>query len=117
MKKPYTTLVVTVAVLLIGGACVLGIVSEHVNETTRSCTVLDKDRTTNRDGVSDARIYTKDCGTLQVTDLITRGQLDSSDIFAAIQPGHTYQVTTVGWRLPFASRFPTIVGTPAEVNQ
>lgn len=116
MKNPYTTILVTAAVLMIGGTVTVGIYSERANEQTRTCTVNDKDRTTTREGRSDARIYTEQCGTLQVTDLMTRGQFNSADTFASIEPGHTYEITSVGWRIGLLSSFPTVVGTPAEVN-
>ena len=95
--------------------------SERGNEQTRACTVTDKDRTTvtSRDSAprSDMRIYTNECGTLQVADLPTRGQFESADIYATIEPGTTYEITTVGWRIGWMSAFPTILGTPTEMNR
>lgn len=106
--------------LLIAGAIGTALWSESANETTRTCTVTDKDRTTVSTGDgsrSDMRIYTADCGTLTVTDLMTRGQFDSSDIYANIETGSTYEITTVGWRIPWLSAFPTVLGTPIEATR
>lgn len=107
--------------LLVVGGIGAAVYAERGNETTRTCTVTDKDRTTisNRDtGTrSDMRIYTEDCGTMQVSDLMTQGQFESADIYAAIEPGHTYEITTVGWRIGWLSAFPTILGTPVEVTR
>jgi hypothetical protein len=111
---------IVIGLLVIGGIGA-AVYAEHGNETTRTCTVTDKDRTTisNRDtGTrSDMRIYTEDCGTMQVSDLLTQGQFESADIYAAIEPSHTYEITTVGWRIGWLSAFPTILGTPVEVKR
>lgn len=106
--------------LLTAGGIGLALWSESANETTRTCAVTDKDRTTvTRDGGSrsDMRIYTADCGTLAVTDLMTRGQFNSADIYASIEPGNTYEITTVGWRVPWLSAFPVVLGVPVEVTR
>lgn len=79
----------------------------HVQHFT--CTVEDKDRTSNSKGVSDMRIYTTDCGNLTVADAMFRSNYHSSDTFAAIKPGHRYEFTTIGFRIPFMSEFPNIV--------
>lgn len=106
--------------LLTAGGIGAALWSESANETTRTCAVTDKDRTTvsTRDSSrSDMRIYTDDCGTLAVTDLMTRGQFDSADIYASIEPGNTYEITTVGWRIPWLSAFPVVLGVPVEVTR
>lgn len=109
-----------IVLLLVGVAIVGGVWSEHANQQTRACTVTDKDRTTISNGDtarSDMRIYTHECGTLAVADLLTRGQFESADIYASIEPGKLYEITTVGWRIGWMSAFPTIVGTPVEVTR
>lgn len=127
MTRHYTRLgagfvasAIVIGLLVVAGAGA-AVYSEHGNKTTQTCTVTDKDRTTvtSREGTSssDSRIYTEDCGTMQVADLMTQGQFNSADIYAQIQPGLTYEITTVGWRIPFLSAFPTILGTPVEVNR
>lgn len=109
-----------VVLLLTAGGIGAALWSESANETTRTCAVTDKDRTTvsTRDSTrSDMRIYTEDCGTLAVNDLITRGQFNSADIYASIEPGNTYEITTVGWRTPWLSMFPVVLGVPDEVTR
>lgn len=112
--------IIVIVFLVVAGAGA-AVYSEHGNQTTQTCTVTDKDRTTvtPRDGTSrsDSRIYTEQCGTMQVADLLTQGQFDSADIYASIEAGHTYKITTVGWRIPFLSAFPTILGVPVEVTK
>lgn len=105
---------VLLLLLLIAGLFGFSAWSEHANETTRVCTVTGKDRTSNSDGGSDARIYTEECDTLQVADLFWRGQYNSSTIYGEFQVGRTYEVTTVGWRRPPLSMFPRVLGSPTE---
>lgn len=109
-----------VVLLLTAGGIGAALWSESANETTQTCAVTDKDRTTvsTRDSTrSDMRIYTEDCGTLAVNDLITRGQFNSADVYASIEPGNTYEITTVGWRIPWLSAFPVVLGMPVEVTR
>lgn len=112
---------------LMGGAfvavvlAVLGLIGftvaqSFVAEQTRVCTVEDKDRASKASGGSSMRLYTEECGTIEVGDMTLRGQFDSADIYADIEPGTTYEVTTVGHRVPFLSMFPTVLGTPEEVK-
>lgn len=74
-----------------------------------TCTVDSKDRTTNSDGKSKSRVYTRDCGVLKVDDQLLAGQIRSADTYAQIQPGRRYQFETTGWRIPIVSQFPNIV--------
>src|SRR5690606_20194122 len=78
-------------------------------EDVQTCTVEDKDRASNRDGKSSMRVYTQECGVLEVSDVLLKGQFNSADIFADIEVGQTYEFTTIGWRIPILSQFPTIV--------
>lgn len=106
--------------LLTAGGIGVALWSESANETTRTCSVTDKDRTTvssDNGSRSDMRIYTADCGTLAVNDLMTRGQFNSADIYASIEPGNVYEITTVGWRIDWLSAFPVVHGIPVEVTR
>lgn len=87
------------------------------SEQDRTCTVTGTDRTRSSEGGSDMRVYTEGCGVLGVGDVLVRGQFDSADAFGGIEPGVTYEVTTVGWRVPFLSMFPTVLGEPIEVTR
>lgn len=125
MRHQTTRVTFVASVIVIGLLVVAGggaaVYAERGNQTTQTCTVTDKDRTTttSREGTSrsDARIYTEQCGTMQAADLLTQGQFNSADIYAGIEVGHTYEITTVGWRIPFLSAFPTILGVPVEVTK
>lgn len=96
-------------VVLAGGLTIVN--ATHVEHFT--CTVTDKDRTstTDKDGKSksDARVYTKECGTLRVADSVLSWTFSSSDTYASMERGKTYKVTTRGFRVPFFSMFPNVV--------
>lgn len=89
---------------LLGGASFL-YQTQTVEE--RTCTITGMDRTT-KDGSSDMRVYTEECGTLKVSDALFHGQFDSADLYGALETGETYDFTTFGWRIPVLSEFPTI---------
>lgn len=101
-----TILGITALVIICGLCC--GIYS-WASEETQTCTVTEKDRAKNSSGGSDMRLYTEECGVLQVGDTWTRGNWDSADDYAAFEEGQTYEITTVGWRIPFLSTFPTVI--------
>jgi hypothetical protein len=100
--------IVAVAVLvLISIVFHIGNVSHH--ETKQGCAVIDKDRTKDSKGNSDMRVYTTNCGTLQVADTLVGGaQFDSADIYASIEVGKTYDFYVRGKRYPLFSMFPII---------
>ena len=92
--------------------CVGGIgysFAANANEVTHaSCTVTGKDRTKSEGSSSEMRVYTS-CGTFAVGDVLIRGQFDSADLYGSLAEGQTYDLTTIGWRVPILSMFPTIV--------
>lgn len=84
---------------------------------TVTITVEDKDRTSNSEGGSDSRIYT-DKGVFAVGDDWLKGEFNSSDTYADLVVGGTYEVDTVGWRNGFLSMFPNIVEVrDADTNE
>lgn len=85
-------------------------------EETKTCTVVSKDRATKRDGGSSMRVYTDQCGVLEAGDMWWLFKFDSADTYSALREGRTYEVTTVGFRLPVVSVFPRILEAK-EVNE
>lgn len=83
---------------------------------TRTCTVEEKDRTSKSEGGSDARLYTEQCGVLHVSDSLLSWHFNSADTYAGVEEGHTYRVTTRGFRVPLFSMFPNVVDAD-EVDQ
>ena len=94
-------------VLLLGIGTTAAISTAHIE--TPTCTVESKDRTTKREGGSDMRVYTTDCGVLSVADSFLDFDFSSSDRFASIKEGKRYEFTTRGWRVPLLSWFPNII--------
>lgn len=82
----------------------------------KTCTVEDKDRgtrvTTDSDGnttsSTEYRVYTTECGVLHVEDSLLDWTWSSSDTYAAMKVGKTYEVKTRGFRIPFLSMFPNV---------
>lgn len=99
--------IILFVVTLVGGAVWLGFQS-YADEQVRTCTVENKDRSEDS-----MRVYTEQCGVLDVGDKLFLGHFNASDVWADIEEGETYEFRTVGKRLPFFSMFPTVV----EVKQ
>lgn len=74
----------------------------------QACHVTEKDHTIDSDGNGVYRVYTSDCGVLNVEDAEFLGKYNSADIYASIQPHHAYLFTTYGHRNGFLSTFPNI---------
>lgn len=105
---------VIIVLVLVGGAFTVGS-GTFVTSQETGCVVEDKDRTTDRDGNSQMRIYTENCGVLSVKDNIFIGQVDSANIYGSIKPGETYDFTTKGYRITLLSMFPNITEvTPSK---
>ena len=69
----------------------------------------DKDRVTGTEGKSNMRVYTEQCGVLNVEDSLLDLQFNSADVFSSIKVGETYDFKTRGFRIPLLSMFPNIV--------
>lgn len=103
-RSTIPVVVALAAVVAVAGTAV----AWQATTETQTCTVEDKDRTTNRNNGSDARLYTS-CGVLAVADDPLRLHFASADVYAAVEPGQVYELTTVGWRLPLLSVFPNVL--------
>lgn len=99
--------VIVLALVLLGGA--VGAVVSASHETTQTCTVESKDRAAGNGGTSQMRVYTADCGVFKVTDSLLKMRFDAADRYAALLPGHRYQLTTFGFRVPVLSLFPNVI--------
>lgn len=101
MKKTLAALAVTVAALTLTGC------APTSPEEGLTCTVTDKDRSTDSEGASVYRVYS-DCGVFNVEDAALIGKFNSADLYASIEPGKTYTFETYGFRNGFFSMFPNI---------
>ena len=105
--SPVPIFVAIVIVCCVGFGAIKVVGLFHTTDYS-ACKIEDKDRTTNSDGQSDARIYTS-CGVFKVEDVWTRGQFNSADLYASIKRGQTYDLTTIGFRIPVLSMFPSVI--------
>lgn len=96
-----------VALAIITGLAVSTIY--YKENTHYSCEVVEKDRTKNEDGSSDARVYTENCGVFVVEDTLIKGQFNSADTVGSIKEGGVYNFTTIGFRNGVFSMFPNII--------
>lgn len=102
--------VVVAAVLLlaVGGTAAMNL---HTKEVT--CTIQDKE-SVNKESEHEYRVYTEECGVLTAGDNLLRWHFDSADVYASLEVGSTYNLTTTGWRVPLLSLMPNIIeATPA----
>ena len=100
---------VIIGIILVVGLFVPGVVALTSLRVETSCTVTDKDRVTGTEGKSNMRVYTEQCGVLNVEDSLLDLQFNSADVFSSIKVGETYDFKTRGLRIPLMSMFPNIV--------
>ncbi|AIZ01771.1 hypothetical protein ArV1_084 [Arthrobacter phage vB_ArtM-ArV1] len=97
-----------VAILLVGVVAV----TQNASKQAQTCTVAAKHMTNDVQDGQSVRVYqveTEECGVMRITDNALQGVFNSADLFAAVREGQRYRFTTVGWRIPFLSQFPTVV--------
>lgn len=105
--NPLTLPVFAIALIALIG--IVGYMGFHASTAnTMTCTVTGKDRVASSNGSSDMRVYTSDCGTLTVGDMLIFGTFNSADIYGALEEGKTYKMTVSGARVPILSMFPVI---------
>ena len=120
-KKPYLTVAFLVAIFVLYGAGIA--VLQNSNKQIYTVTVTDKARVTyghiynthkyliyTIDGEGAARIF-------ENTDSLLRMKFNSSDFYALIKTGETYEFTVIGYRLPFFSMYKNIISAaPVEIG-
>ena len=101
-------------IAIIGGATWIGY-AQAQHEETKTCEVVAKESVAKGDNGHEYRVYTENCGTLKVGDSIWKMRFDSADLYGQLVEGETYDMTTIGWRVPFLSWMPNIIeATPAR---
>lgn len=89
---------------------------DGMNAQTMTCTVNDKDRSTDSEGKSVYRVYTDQCDVLEVSDTLV--SWDSGTRYNKIKVGVTYNFETRGLRRTWASTFPNIIAaTNADTGE
>lgn len=96
---------IIVSIVLIG--LLVFIVSiGYQNEEMIKCTIEDK--WVKRKDKSDMYLVQCDNEVYQITDLIFKGKFNSSDIYANLKVGNTYEITTTGYRFELLSMYKNI---------
>jgi len=85
---------------------------QNFNEQTYTITITDKERVNDNDS-SKYLVFGKDpSGEIMVfenTDTLLRGKFDSSTVYGNLEIGKTYEITVVGFRVPFLSWYQNII--------
>lgn len=103
--------VVLFAVALI--ASIAFVIASHLNVQTETCTVEDKYEVNKSEGATKFRVETT-CGIKEVGDTWLRMKFDSADRYALLDEGESYELTTIGFRVPILSAFPNIIEIEAK---
>lgn len=85
---------------------------QNFNEQTYTITITDKERVNDNDS-SKYLVFGKDPNgetmVFENTDTLLRGKFDSSNIYGNLEIGKTYEITVVGFRVPFLSWYQNII--------
>lgn len=103
------------AAIIILSSLGLTFAQSYGNAQTINCVVTGKESVTAREGDTmnnEYRVYTEDCGTLVVKDTLLHGKFNAADTYSEIDVNAENNFDTVGYRVPFLSKFPNII----EVN-
>jgi hypothetical protein len=94
-------------------------VATSFNDHKFTITVTDKERV-NSDDSSKYLIFgdskTEEGLVFENTDALLRGKFNSSNIYSKLKVGNTYEITVVGYRVPFLSWYENIIDIQ-EVNK
>ena len=109
MKTTTFTIIALIVVLLM----IVGIAAAtSFNDTEYTVTITDKERVVESDS-SYYLIFTEDQNgevlVFENADNIFRGKFDSSNIQGELKIGCTYNITVVGYRIPFLSMYQNII--------
>lgn len=78
----------------------------YQNQEMIKCTIEDK--WVKRNGETDKYLVKCDNEVYQITDLFFKGKFNSSDIYANLKVGNTYEITTTGYRFELLSMYKNI---------
>lgn|SRR5699024_6709100 len=96
----------TIAGIVLIGLLVFVVSIGYQNEETIECTIEDK--WVKRKDKSDMYLVQCDNEVYQITDLLFKGKFNSSDIYANLKVGNTYEITTTGYRFELLSMYKNI---------
>ena len=86
--------------------------ASYFSEKDYTITVTDKD-IKNYSSSSKFLVFSKtesgETRVFSMEDTLIKGRWDTADDYAEIQVGETYNVTVIGWRIPFLSEYENII--------
>ena len=113
IKAEIIIIILVLAVFLGGSALV------SFNDHTYVVEVTDKERVNYSDSGKYLIYGQEDNNTLVLknTDSLLRGKFNSSDIYAELEIGKTYEFTVVGYRIPILSDYENIIEYKEITNE
>lgn len=111
-KREYGNFSLIIAIVLVIIICIYDAYIHNCDERIIQSTVTDKAVKAKSSDSMYLIFTTTNDGEIQVfqiTDSIIQGRFDSSDVYAGIKVGETYDFTVVGLRLPLISTYPNII--------
>ena len=113
IKAEIIVIILVLAVLLGGSALV------NFNDHTYVVEVTNKERVNYSDSGKYLIYGQEDNNTLVLknTDSLLRGKFNSSDIYAELEIGTTYEFTVVGYRIPILSDYENIIEYKEITNE
>ncbi len=109
-SKKWIIGVVIVALLAI--IIAVPLCSSYYSTKTYTVTVTDKD-VKNYNNSSKFLVFTKlengETKTFNIQDSFFKWRWNSSDVYADIEIGKTYEIEVIGWRIPFLSEYENIM--------
>ena len=113
IKAEIIIIILVLAVFLGGSALV------SFNDHTYVVEVTDKERVNYSDSGKYLIYAQEDNNTLVLknTDSLLRGKFNSSDIYAELEIGKTYEFTVVGYRIPILSSYENIIEYKEITNE
>ena len=106
----------TVAAVVVAGVGGCGVtMHKYYHENKEQVTINDKQ--VQNSGNSSKYVIFTDKGVKEDSDSIIKWKFNSSDVYAQLKTGCTYDITEFGWRSHFLSMYPNIInakGVPTK---
>ena len=107
-NKKIVEVIFTIMVILI----TIGFCKSYYSTKTYTVIVTDKN-IKNARNTSQYLVFTKlesgETKTFAISDNLIKWRWNSSDVYAEIEVGKTYQLEVIGWRVPILSRYENII--------
>ncbi len=104
--------IIGVVAIILAILIAIPLCSSYYSTKTYTVTVTDKD-VKNYSDSSKYLVFTKlengETKTFCIEDSLFKLRYNSSDVYADIQIGETYEIEVIGWRIPFLSEYENIM--------